>query len=348
MVKVYSIGGLAALNLLFTGVILLAFVLVYRSMEGNPFAVAGVLVLAAGASEIYWSARPQLFTFLFSAGFYLILRKFLWGKKNFLWILPLIMALWVNSAPRVRGRLHPGGDRLGGARGQLPCPAGRPARKPARRLIWLAGILLACLAAACINPRGPAVLAYPFQTVSIHFLQNFIQEWKSPDFHYLEAQFFLILFVLTWAVIAFSPKKFESDDFFFLAIVGYMGFLAWRNTNLLSIVAPAIILRYGQPLIEKLLPDWNPDSCGLAGSIRHPHRGGDHPRGGDVDLWRFRPVAGIAAGRRPPAGARRRRRLSGGASGSGASLQCLQFRVLPVVEASVDAGLRRRAHRSLR
>jgi hypothetical protein len=60
-------------------------------------------------------------------------------------------------------------------------------------------------------------------------------------------------------MIAFSPRKFESDDFFFLGIVGYMGFLAWRNTNLLSIVAPAIILYYGQPLIEQLFPEWNPD-----------------------------------------------------------------------------------------
>jgi hypothetical protein len=60
-------------------------------------------------------------------------------------------------------------------------------------------------------------------------------------------------------VIAFSPKKLESDDFFFLVFIGYMGFLAWRNTNLLSIVAPAIILRYGQPLLEKHFPDWNPD-----------------------------------------------------------------------------------------
>jgi hypothetical protein len=258
MEMVYSIGGLAGLNLLFTGVILLAFVLVFLSMKGNPFAVAGVLVFAAGASEIYWSARPQLFTFLFSAGFYLVLRKFLWEKKNILWILPLIMVFWVN--------IHPGfavGFILVGialvAQGVNVLARRKDRPESGRRLLWIAGTLLACLAAAFLNPRGPAVLAYPFQTVSIHFLRYFIQEWKAPDFHYWEAQFFLILFILSWVVIAFSPRKFESDDFFFLGIVGYMGFLAWRNTNLLSIVAPAIILYYGQPLIEQLFPEWNPD-----------------------------------------------------------------------------------------
>jgi hypothetical protein len=258
MVWVYSRGGLTALNLLFTGVILLAFGLVYRSLEGDPFVIAAVLVLAAGASEIYWSARPQLFSFLFSAGYYLILRKFIEGKKNALWILPLVMALWVN--------VHPG-FAIGFILILIAFVAqgfqffARPSARAesGAQLKWLGGILLACLAAAAVNPHGPAVLAYPFQTVSIRFLQNFIQEWQPPDFHLLQAQWFLVLFFLTWAVIAFSPKAMESADFFFLTGIGYMGFLAWRNTNLLSIVAPAIILRYGQPLVEKLLPEWNPD-----------------------------------------------------------------------------------------
>jgi hypothetical protein len=192
MFQVFSLGGLAALNLLFTVVILLAFVLVYCSMDGNPFAVAVVLVIAAGASEIFWSARPQLFTFLFSAGFYLVLRKFLRGKKNALWILPLIMALWVN--------IHPGfavGFILVSialiAQAVNHLARHEPHSDSGIRLIWLAGTLLACLAAAALNPRGPAVLAYPFQTVSIRFLQNFIQEWGAPDFHSWTAQLFLIL-----------------------------------------------------------------------------------------------------------------------------------------------------------
>jgi hypothetical protein len=258
MLWVFSWGGLSALNLLFTGVILLAFGFVYRSMDGDPFVIAAVLVLAAGASEIYWSARPQLFSFLFSAAFYLILRKFIDGKRNALWILPPLMALWVN--------VHPGfaiGFILiliafvAQAFQFLVRRCDRPGT--GAQLKWLGGILLACLAAAAVNPHGPAVLAYPFQTVSIRFLQNFIQEWQPPDFHLLQAQMFLILLFLAWAVMAFSPKPIEAADFIFVTAIAYMGFLAWRNTNLLSIVAPAVILRYSQPLVEKHLPGWNPD-----------------------------------------------------------------------------------------
>jgi hypothetical protein len=259
MVKIYSLGGLVALNLLFTVIVLSAFGFIYLSMEGNAFVRAGVLVLAAGAAEIYWSARPQLFTFLFSACFYLCLRKFLWENKNTLWLLPLIMILWVN--------IHPGFAvgfililiaMVGQGVKFLAQRASRPP-ETGKKLGWLVGILLACIAAAVVNPHGITILSYPFQTVSIQFLQKFIQEWQAPDFHYLEAQLFLILFFLTWSVIAFSPKELEWGDFFFLVLISYMGFLAWRNTNLLSIVAPAILLKYGQPIVEKFFPHWDPN-----------------------------------------------------------------------------------------
>ena len=260
MVDLFSLGGLPALNLLFTGLIFLTFIVVFFTLEGDPFLRAAILVLAAGASEIYWSARPQVFTFFFSACFYLCLRKFLLGNKNALWLLPLIMLLWVN--------IHAGFAAgfillLIALVGQgLTYLVQRPPKPPEalRKLGWLVGVLFACAAAAVVNPRGIAILAYPFQTVSIHFLQNFIQEWQTPDFHSLEAQLFLILFFLSWAAIAFSPKPMDVIDFCFLSFISYTGFLAWRNTYLLSLVAPAVILRYGQPILQSVMPKWwDPD-----------------------------------------------------------------------------------------
>jgi hypothetical protein len=259
MAGLFRLGGLTALNTLFTFLILAAFGLVYLSLEGNAFLKAGALVLAAGASEIYWSARPQMFTFLLSAVFFLCLWKFLSGGRNLLWLLPPSMVLWVN--------VHPGFAvgfifLLIAVVGQGAAFLARRAPRPTemgRRFVWLSVISLTCLILSGINPRGWTVLVYPFQTVSIQFLQNYIQEWLSPDFHLLQAQLFLILFILTWTAIAFSPRKPEAVDFFFLTIIGYMGFVAWRNTYLLSIVAPAIILRYGDPILRQLLPGWDPD-----------------------------------------------------------------------------------------
>jgi hypothetical protein len=259
MLEVFSIAGLTGLNLLFGALIVLSFVIIFLTMRGDPYLRALVLVLAAGASEIYWSARPQIFTFLFTACFFYCLREFLQGRKNLLWILPILMVVWVNT--------HPGFAvgfiliLLAMVGEGLKFLSSREARSPEarRRLGWISGTGLACLLASGINPSGWKIISYPFQTVSIQFLQNYIQEWQSPNFHSLNAQLFLILFFLAWAVIAFSPKKFEPGDFCLLAVISYMGFLAWRNTYLLSVVGPALILDYGQPILEARFPGWAPD-----------------------------------------------------------------------------------------
>jgi hypothetical protein len=259
MAALFSLGGLPVLNILFTALLLLAFLMVFFTMKGDAFLTVVVLVLAVVASEVYWSARPQLFTFLLGACFYLVIRRFLFEGKNALWILPPIMLLWVN--------IHPGfivGFILLGialtARGLKYLAENRP-RDPqhGRELVWLAGILAACAATACINPRGMAIFNYLLDTVSVRFLLQFIQEWKSPDFHNLQAQIFLALFLLTWTAIVFSPDRVDLVDFLFLVVFGVMGFIACRNTYLLSIIAPAIIMRHGDPILHRVFPRWNPD-----------------------------------------------------------------------------------------
>jgi hypothetical protein len=258
MVEVFTIAGLPGLNLLFGVLIVLSFVVIFMTLRGDPYLRAAVLVLAAGASEIYWSARPQIFTFLFTACFFYFLREFLAGRKNLLWILPLLMVAWVN--------IHPGFAvgfilLLLALAGQgLKIISSRELRSPeeSRKFFWISGIGLACFFSSWVNPAGWKIIAYPFQTVSIQFLQNYIQEWQSPNFHFWNAQLFLILFFLVWGVIAFSPKRFDLGDFSLLAIIGYMGFIAARNTYLLSIIAPAMILDYGQPILEARFPGWSP------------------------------------------------------------------------------------------
>jgi hypothetical protein len=258
MFGVFSLGGLSALNLLFTVLIVSTFIVVYFTLQGNPYLRAFVLILAAGESRIYWSARPQVFTFFLAALFFLVIWRYLHDGKNHLWVLPVAMVFWVN--------LH-GGFAVGfiflfaaiaGQGIKYLLVNGSRTAETLRSIFWLCGIGIACLMTSALNPYGFKILAYPFQTVSIQFLQNYIQEWQSPNFHYLQSQFFLILLFMTWTVIAFSPRKFDPGDFTVLAIISYMGFLAWRNTNLLSIVAPAIIMHYGQPILEMRFPGWNP------------------------------------------------------------------------------------------
>ncbi len=258
MVEVFSIAGLPGLNLLFTVLIVLSCFVIFLTMQGDPYLRAAVLVLAAGAAEIFWSARPQIFTFLFSACFFYCLREFLQGRKNLLWILPILMVLWVNTHAGffmgfvflLLAVVHQGLRILSSHDEHSP--------DQIRKFVWISGIGVACFLTSWINPSGLKILAYPFQTVSVQFLQNYIQEWQVPNFHYWDAQLFLILLFFTWAVIAFSPKPLDAGDFFLLAIISYTGFLAGRNTYFLSIIAPALIMDYGQPILESKFPGWSP------------------------------------------------------------------------------------------
>jgi hypothetical protein len=259
MYAAYQIAGLAGVNLLFILIALSACLIILRSMQGDPFIRAFILVLAGTSAAVYWSARPQMLSFLFGALFFLSLRSFQQGKNNTLWMLPFVMVVWVNS--------H-GGFAVGflflllAAAGQgaavLFLPDERN-RQSIKRLAWIVGIGLACLAAAMCNPYGAEMLAYPFKTVSMQVLQQLIQEWQSPDFHLLHAQAFLWLMFGTGILLAFSPERPDPRDVLMLVVVAYMGFVSWRNTILLPIVAPAIASTHADAILHKIIPRWNSD-----------------------------------------------------------------------------------------
>jgi hypothetical protein len=61
MYGVFRLGGLSAVNVLFTGLIVLTCLLIFLTLKGNAYLRAFVLVLAAGASRIYFFPRLIVF-----------------------------------------------------------------------------------------------------------------------------------------------------------------------------------------------------------------------------------------------------------------------------------------------
>jgi len=51
-----------------------------------------------------------------------------------------------------------------------------------REIFNLLLVSLLCALAVSINPHGLQMLLYPFKTVSIQVLQDYILEWQSPNF----------------------------------------------------------------------------------------------------------------------------------------------------------------------
>lgn len=96
-------------------------------------------------------------------------------------------------------------------------------------LLW-AGILM--LIAVCINPYGPSMLMYPFKTLNIGVLRDYIQEWQTPEFHSISVQPFAWLMLLTFGAVGASRQKLAFIDFALVGLFFYMGLLAGRNVAL--------------------------------------------------------------------------------------------------------------------
>lgn len=272
MAIIYRIGGYGGLNLATAFVIVLAFAFVYRAGEGGEYLRPFIIILAATTSAVYWSARPQILSLLFTSTFVYVLYDYLWRDVNRLWLLPPLMLLWVN--------LH-GGFAIGFILLVVVC-AGETikigvnvsdvdSRSRRLRLRDLVLIGLACAIVACLNPYGAQMLFYPFRTVSIGVLQNFIQEWQSPNFHQPEAQVFIVMLLATVAAIGFSCRRLDLTDFLLFAVFTAMSLLAWRNAAAFAIVVAPILMRYANSAIEVLQEKYPklklPNPLGLTHSV---------------------------------------------------------------------------------
>ncbi len=258
--------GYAGLNLFTAALVTLTFALVYPACSGHPLLRAFALVLAAAASAIYWSARPQLVSLVLAAAFALVLFQFRQGR-NRLWLLPPLMALWANAHGGfaigfILIALTLAGESLKVAAAWLRrrrSAPGAPAtgRESPAALFWLIGLGLACAAAVAANPAGPEMLFYPFKTVGIGALRDFIQEWQSPNFHATEAQPFLWLLLATFAGVALGRRPVDVTDLVLVAGTAYLGFLAGRNMPLLAVVAPPLLTRSAAGLLDDARRQWS-------------------------------------------------------------------------------------------
>jgi hypothetical protein len=123
-----------------------------------------------------------------------------------------------------------------------------PWRGIARMLGWGA---LAYLAAG-INPNGARTWLIPFQTVNVGVLQQFIQEWASPDFHELAAQPFLWLLFAAFGAMALSRKPVDGVDLVTLILFAYLALVARRNFGPFALAAAPVLARS----LAAVLAEW--------------------------------------------------------------------------------------------
>lgn len=257
MYGTYKSGGILLSVIFFAILTLAAYILtIFRAEKWtNLYAVGGALLLGVILSTPVLWARPQIFSLLYASIFLFLLDRFVKdGRIRHLIPLPVIMLLWVNQhGAYIIGLGIIGIYIVGILIDQLISIKDdkRPIKNIFSKSIWiLTGILVICGISVLINPNGFKMILYPFQTVSDPSLQEFNQEWASPNFH---ERTWIPLAVMYLSLIGFglkAKKPISTVNVLLCVVFGYLALLALKQVALFAIASIPVLA----DLISDVIP----------------------------------------------------------------------------------------------
>jgi hypothetical protein len=245
----FKLGGYGILICLFSAIITVAFMLAYLRCpaETRPYIAGFVLLLGAISAAPTWGVRPQMISLLITSLFlYLLDRYRRDGKYRFLIPLPLITLLWVNfHAGYFLGLVITGIYIVGGMTEIFIAKFLKEEKLLAvpslNSILILCGSLGVCILAILVNPNGVRIIIYPFQTLTSPSMQQFIQEWFSPDFHKMMWQPMACLILALMGIGMVSKKSISPTNILLNLVFGYAALRSMRNIPLFAITAIPVL-----------------------------------------------------------------------------------------------------------
>jgi hypothetical protein len=247
----YAAAGYAGLSLLVAGLVVVAFVFVWKQMEGSPFLRAFIVVLAAAVAGAVWTPRSQMATFVLTPLVAYLIYLYKWKQIDWVWLIPIVFVAWVNlHGGYISGFMMLGAVLAGEIANRVLGFTG-PEVLNWKRWRKLLIITLISGAVLLINPYTTQAVLLPFKTVNIGVLQDFIQEWAAPNFHELFQQPMLWMLLLTLVVIGWSGRRLDATDAALLVLFAYITFLARRNMGLFALICAPVLSRHAAALIGR-------------------------------------------------------------------------------------------------
>jgi len=178
---------------------------IYPHLQANATLKAGVLILTGLVCAVFWSPRPQMFSFALGAYVLYALYHYRGGWKRPLFALPLLMVLWANlHAGYIIAFILMGAFMVGESVERLA--------KGENALTWreialVGGVALACLPALLLTPYGFRMYTYALETARLSVLNDFVAEWQSPSFKSPHMLTFPAMLLLTLGLAALLPQR---------------------------------------------------------------------------------------------------------------------------------------------
>lgn len=222
---------------------------VYLMCAGNVYVRAFMVVLGAAAAAVFWSPRPQMFSFMLGALVLHLLHLYKRERIDRLWLIPPLILVWANlHGGFAIGFIFLFGTIIGEIIGNLldPDDAQRISWSRLRRVVIITAV---SFLAVVVNPNGLAMLGYPFQTVGIGVLQDFIQEWASPDFHQPQTWPFAFLLLGILGAAGLSSRRIDWTDLVLVVGTGFLALSSGRNIAVFAIAATPVLSRHVNVLL---------------------------------------------------------------------------------------------------
>jgi hypothetical protein len=246
-----GVMGLDAFLIIFSSIIVLSLYWLAAVRSGNSKAGFVSALILCSLAFANFTARPQMFGYLFLVLTLIVMEKFRQGVSWPLWTLPLIFLAWVN----IHGSFIIGIgivvlNLLAGlftfSKGSVEAVAWTRKQR-----IQLETCLLACLAVLPITPYGTQLAAYPFdmafsQPVNVAS----VLEWRPMQFDLLGGKIFLGLIVIAFLLQMFFRFTWRLEELLLL--------LGGTAMACLHIRFVLLFVPFFTPVFAALLARWIP------------------------------------------------------------------------------------------
>jgi hypothetical protein len=253
MYGLYRAGGLPLVIITQSLVITLAYGLLLRLCllrTGRlKLCVALLLLVTMPMSFDNWTVRPQSYVFPLFAGFLTVLSEHRLGHASRLWLLPLLMALWVN----MHGSFVLGlaliaitmfGELLKPTRAQNQEPRTKNREGGSWFLVLGSPLVLwggLTALATLLNPAGPAVLRYVTNLLGSNQVTTLVTEWAPPTTRDINGAIFFLAAMVCTAVLAYARRRPDLTDMLLLGAFFWLALGATRNVVWFGFVAMPLL-----------------------------------------------------------------------------------------------------------
>ncbi len=250
MVGLHNLGGLPLVIIAQALVMTLAYGLLLRLCllrTGRLRLCVAILLLATlPLSFDNWTVRPQSYVFPIFAAFLTILTEYRPGMARRLWVMPPLMALWVNMhGSFVLGLALIGIVFVGAMVRRWKTASGAGERGPNAMARLLDGPLLAwgalTAAATLLNPRGAGVLGYVANLLGSNQVTSLVTEWSPPTVRDVNGMIFFLFVLLVALVLIYARTKPDLTDLLLFGAFLWLALGAARNVVWLGFVATPLL-----------------------------------------------------------------------------------------------------------